>query len=90
MIQQNAPEDTDCMEQMCMKFDKPITKNDDGTFEKKDCPHFDQVNNDERISFHMNDSSIAISDDNYNETKPKNPNFITDSLLNAVYIIEKN
>ena len=26
----------------------------------------------------------------YNETKPKNPNFITDSLLNAVYIIEKN
>ena len=26
----------------------------------------------------------------YKETKPKNPNFITDSLLNAVYIIEKN
>eukprot|EP00493_Phyllostaurus_siculus_P026647 UN26992 len=43
VIQQNAPEDSDCMEQMCQKFDKPITKNEDGTFDKKDCPYFDQV-----------------------------------------------
>ena len=28
-------------------------------------------------------------DYNYKETKPKNPNFTTDSLLNSVYIIEK-
>jgi len=27
---------------------------------------------------------------NYRETKPKNPDFITDSLLNAVHFIEKN
>ena len=28
-------------------------------------------------------------DCNYKETKPKNPNFTTDSLLNSVHIIEK-
>ena len=30
-----------------------------------------------------------LIDYNYKETKPKNPNFTTDSLLNSVYIIEK-
>ena len=28
-------------------------------------------------------------DYNYKDIKPKNPNFITDTLLNATYIIEK-
>ena len=28
-------------------------------------------------------------DCNYKEKKPKNPNFTADSLLNAVYLIEK-
>merc|ERR1719204_339977 len=43
VIQQNAAEDKDCMEQMCEKFGFPITKNADGEFEKGECPYFDQV-----------------------------------------------